>query len=250
MTDAGGGNASGFAAQYDAMILEPDKRALYDSDFFNVGWWADGATTLAAACEALVNEHARCVEAAGQPKGYALDIGCGLGGGTALLTQRWPQARVIGVNISPAQIEFAQARNAGAVFCAMDAMSLGIADGVVDTIVSVEAAQHFPSRRTFLVEARRVLRADGRLVFSDLLGADPRIFGAWLLPGEAGLRDLDAYAALCRDGGFIVDELRDVTNETWHGFCGHLANRPDTENLAEVLRPAVSGYVLTSLRPA
>jgi MPBQ/MSBQ methyltransferase len=238
MIDICAGNASRFSAQYDALILAPDKRALYGSDFFNVGWWADGAATLAAACEALVIEHARCIEAVAQPGGVVLDIGCGLGGGTALLSQRWPHTRVIGVNISPRQVAFARARHAGATFRAIDAMSPGIAHGTVDAIVSVEAAQHFPSRRSFLTEARQVLRAGGRLVFSDLSGANPRLLGAWMLPEEAAPCDLDSYVALCRDGGFVVEQLRDVTRETWYGFCAHLAGKTDTKDIAAVLPPS------------
>jgi MPBQ/MSBQ methyltransferase len=248
MTDTEAGWVPSFSARYDALILAPDKRALYGSDFFNVGWWARGATTLAAACEALTAEHARLVEAAGPPTGYVLDIGCGLGGGSAVLTRRWPQARVIGVNISATQLQFARSRHPSALFCAMDAMHLGIADGAVEAIVSVEAAQHFPSRRTFLAEARRALSAGGRLVFSDLLGADPQILGEWSLPEANGPSDLRTYAALCRDSGFYVDHLCDVTNATWHGFCAYLADQSDTVSLAEMLRTVVSGYVLASLR--
>ena len=239
--------AADFAARYDELIFAPDKRGLYGGDHFNVGWWADGAETLDQACGTLVDQHARCLEHGGAPTGIVLDVGCGLGAGTAALRQRWPEAHVIGLNISPRQARHGKARNPEVSYCAMDALRLGIADGVVEAIVSVEAALHFPSRAAFLMEAWRVLRPGGRLVLTDILGADRHLFGDWLLPAAAAPANPGAYAVLCADHGFRTEQLRDITRETWVGFCSYLARLGDTVDLAAALRSGIGCYVFAVL---
>jgi trans-aconitate 2-methyltransferase len=51
----------------------------------------------------------RAEEDAAEP-GYVVDLGCGPGNATELLTRRWPGARVLGVDSSPQMIEAASAR--------------------------------------------------------------------------------------------------------------------------------------------
>src|SRR5712691_8803668 len=46
--------------------------------------------------------------------GFVVDLGCGPGNLTAALAQRWPAARVLGVDSSPEMIEAARAEAAAA----------------------------------------------------------------------------------------------------------------------------------------
>lgn len=239
--------AADFVARYDALIFAPDKRGLYGGDHFNVGWWADGADTLDRACAALVDLLARSVEHDGTPTCVVLDVGCGLGAGTAVLRRRWPKAHVVGLNISFAQARHGKARNPDLSFCAMEATRLGIADGAVGAVLSVEAALHFPSRSAFLTEAWRVLRPGGRLVLTDILGADRRVFGDWLLPGAEQPADPDAYGAFCARCGFRIERLDDVFPETWGGFSAHVAQLGGNAELAAALRGAIRHYVFVVL---
>jgi len=158
----------------------------------------------------------------------------------------WPEAHGIGLNISPRLVRHGKARHPKVAYCAIDALRMAIADGMVEAIVSVEAVLHLPSRGTFLDEAWRVLRPRGRLVLTDILGADPRLFGDWLL-AAAALADLEAYIALCATHGFRVEQLQDVTRETWGGFCDYLAGLPATADLAAALRNGIGTYVFAEL---
>jgi SAM-dependent methyltransferase len=50
-----------------------------------------------------------------------------------------------------------------------DACALPFGDGEFDVVMAVECIFHFPSRRRFFKEARRVLRTGGTLVVSDFV---------------------------------------------------------------------------------
>jgi len=57
---------------------------------------------------------ARLTELAGNPR-YIVEVGCGPGVGLAALLERFPDARVFGVDLSPEMLAQSQARNADAV---------------------------------------------------------------------------------------------------------------------------------------
>ncbi|MEO1368734.1 MAG: methyltransferase domain-containing protein, partial [Acidobacteriota bacterium] len=170
-----------FAEAYDAKILHPETRALYGGgDFYNVGDWSRGAGELRRACADLVRRHLELADGAGDgpaPR-RVLDVGCGLGAGTALIAGAFPGADVLGVNLSRRQVEHARRRYPEAEFRAMDATRLDLPDAAFDVVFSVEAAFHFDTRRTFLREAHRVLRPGGCVVLSDILM--PRLDGLGL----------------------------------------------------------------------
>lgn len=95
-----------------------------------------------------------------------LDIACGTGYGSLILTQT--AGTVTGVDL-----DFDAARKASAD-CKGEAMSVLVADGCrlplrdnhFDVITSFETLEHLHDRATFLKELQRTLRADGKLVLS------------------------------------------------------------------------------------
>ena len=239
-----------FADQYDQMILAPAMRAMYDeTDFYNVGYWADAPATLGQACRALVEQHLRLVRPDLRPA-TILDVGCGLGATTALFAQAYPMAAVTGINISARQVAHAQQQTPSITFEAMDAAQLAFPDDSFDLLLSVEAAFHFNTRRAFLLEAHRVLRPGGQLVFTDLLLHTTQWVGSWSVPEVNFLPDIAAYAELLAGLPFGAGRLADVTADTWLSFCRHLRRQPALQDLVAGLERSAIAYLLVSLTKA
>lgn len=244
-----------FGERYDAMILNPVMRELYGgTGYYNVGSWSGGARTLPEACAALVEQHFRrpCFENVA-PGGRVIDIGCGLGQGTTLIAQHFARARVVGINISRAQLSYARAHHPEAAYCLMDATHLALHDASIDAAISVEAAFHFQSRGDFFNSAYRVLKPGARLVLTDILFATNEWAGGWTVPEANALDGLEAYGALCSERGFVIEALEDITASTWLGFCAHLRERAaaGTHALADLaanLERAASVYLIAQLR--
>jgi len=158
----------------------------------------------------LVNELARWGGIDRLPRGATvLDVGCGIGGSSRLLAREFG-LRVIGISISPGQIDRARSLTPSDLNChfeVMDALNLALADASVDAVWTVEAAPHIADKQRFAEELVRVLRPGGLLVAADWNRRDPqrRPFSpleAWVLeqlqvqwahPPFASIRDV------CRD---------------------------------------------------
>lgn len=100
------------------------------------------------------------------PGWVVLDIGCGVGRMLRPMSERF--ARAVGVDISPAMIEFARSELSDRPNVELhvgNGQDLGdIPDNSIDLAYSVYAFQHFPRRAivdSYLNEVRRVLRPGG-----------------------------------------------------------------------------------------
>lgn len=99
-----------------------------------------------------------------------LDIACGVGYGTHLLSERFPgQLSLTGVDLSKGAVQYAQTTYAkdGLTFYCADAYSfLEEADGTYDTIISLETIEHLPDVQRFANGLLRALKRKGRLIVS------------------------------------------------------------------------------------
>jgi ubiquinone/menaquinone biosynthesis C-methylase UbiE len=160
-----------------------------------------------------------------------LDVGCGFGGTIAYLNERLVDCRLVGLNIDERQLVRAReltpaGRGNGVEFVAGDACAMPFGDGAFDAVLAVECVFHFPSRRTFFGEARRVLRAGGTLTVSDFVVDEARLdeMNAWI-DGNASARGTfygsstaaissGTYARMARAKGFDVIADDDITAAT------------------------------------
>lgn len=100
-----------------------------------------------------------------------LDVGCGIGGSTLYLADRY-HAQATGITLSPKQAERAtqRAQTSGCTgstrFLVADAQQLPLPDSSIDLAWSLECAEHVPDRSALLRECSRVLKPGGRLILT------------------------------------------------------------------------------------
>ena len=118
-----------------------------------------------------------------------LDVGCGTGYLTMKMAAMFPQAEVIGIDIAPGMI--AEAKKRGQVnlsFMLGDGEELAFPDHCFDLIVSNATLQWMVADKS-LIEAKRLLKSGGRLVFNTF--------------GPATLKEL-------KEAGFRVNVFRSI----------------------------------------
>jgi len=157
-----------------------------------------------------------------------LDIGCGIGGSSLYLAKKY-QAEVVGVSLSPVQVNRAKERAATAglknacQFHVANALDLPFEAGSFDWVWSLESGEHMPNKAQFLQEAWRMLKPGGRLILATWchrpldpgngpLTPDERrhlqaIYDVYCLPYVISLPD---YQAIAVDCGF-----EDIKSEDW-----------------------------------
>ena len=188
------------------------------------GYWPEPARAartpddFAAAAERLTDEI--CAAAGVHDGQRILDVGCGFGGTIASLNERLSGVDLTGLNIDDRQLARATAtvvsRPGNAVrFQQGDACALPFTDACFDVVLAVESIFHFRDRRSFLREARRVLRPGGCLALSDFVPIRYVHFKSSSFYGPINLRCSAAvYRRLAADVDLVPREQRDVTAET------------------------------------
>lgn len=150
-----------------------------DEGWLNLGLWdGDGTdpTEAPTAVRRLVREIAEALPVGG----VLLDVGNGLGVQDVEIAEARRPVSLTTLNITLSQLHAGAASLAasGARGVNGDACRMPFAAARFDGVISVEAAFHFPSRRSFFDEAFRVLRPGGVLTFSDVpvtrLPSNPR----------------------------------------------------------------------------
>ena len=105
------------------------------------------------------------------PPQTILDVGCGIGGSTLYLAQKF-NAEATGVTLSPEQAKRAQERATEAnladqvQFQVANALDLPFTENRFDLVWSLESGEHFPDKAKFLQEAYRVLKPGGMLLMA------------------------------------------------------------------------------------
>jgi SAM-dependent methyltransferase len=214
--DLYGASYGHFATQ----VLEEVRRETYGEDLGQSSWVTS-------------DEYRRLFEWLGlREADHVLDLGCG-SGGPALFIARERGCRVTGVDVNEAGIAagLALARGQGLEervdFRIADVREpLPFPEESFDAIVCMDAICHMPQRARLLAEWRRVLRAGGRMLYTD-----PVVVTGMVLSEEFATRSSTGYFEFCppgtneriiREAGFELIRAEDVTaNEVevsrrWH----------------------------------
>ena len=115
-----------------------------------------------------------------------VDLGCGPGNLTALLAQRWPEARVVGIDSSPQMIERARADHGRQVSFSVDDLREWTPDEPVDVLVSNATLQWVPRHLGVLPRLVATVAPGGWFAFS--------VPGNFTEPSHTVRRDLAAEA--------------------------------------------------------
>ncbi|MFC9330109.1 class I SAM-dependent methyltransferase [Kitasatospora sp. NPDC057015] len=204
------------------------------------------------------------------PASRLAEVGCGRGLGCALAVGELDFAAVTGVDIHPEQVARAREANAGALAASPDRLGytigaadrLPFADGALDGVYSVEAAQHFPELPGFAREAARVLRPGGRLVVTTFFTSGPAAAGPLreLLASFADGLDvphpITGFATALEAAGFAAPAVRSIGPAVWPGFDRYLAGGAVPPGhwarnfLAAWREGLLDYYLVTAERPA
>jgi ubiquinone/menaquinone biosynthesis methyltransferase len=98
-----------------------------------------------------------------------VDLACGTGDVTFELAARYPQGKIVGVDLTPAMIEVARLRcgATNVTFQAQDMCRTTIADSWADVVTGSYALRNAPVLDDALREVRRILKSGGCAAFLD-----------------------------------------------------------------------------------
>lgn len=148
-----------------------------------------------------------------------VDLACGTGDVTFELAARYPQGKIVGIDLTPAMIEVARSRceSSGVAFQAEDMCHTSVADGWADVVTGSYALRNAPVLDDALREVRRILKPGGCAAFLDFSKSPVRWRQAMQLP----------------------------LLKFWGGLCGVvLHGRPEHAYIAESLRQFPDRIVL------
>ena len=168
-------SAASVAAAYDRWTTDRLLERLW-GDHIHLGYYQTSAPghhqrqDFRAAKAAFVHELVRWSALDQLPPGSTLlDVGCGIGGSARILARDYG-FKVVGISISPAQIERARSLTPAGLSCrfaVMDALALELPDASFDAVWSVEACPHMPDKQRYADELLRVLKPGGLLAVAD-----------------------------------------------------------------------------------
>lgn len=125
-----------------------------------------------------------------------VDIGCGRGGNTAIVAEKF-SGQVIGIDMSAEAIAFCSKTHVKNPidFRVGNALNIPLADDSCDAIINVESSHSYGNLPKFLSEVGRILRPGGWFLHTDFLSPE----------------DWDLVRMRLRELGFVTESDRDIT---------------------------------------
>jgi len=160
------------------------------------------------------------------PNSNVLDVGCGIGGPSSWIFERYQPARLVGLEYCPSSVRAANQRWAGKpvrpYFVEGDAHRIPLPDASIDVIFNLESALHYADKDTFISECKRVLRPGGTLCLGDICTRYRRFFGFLgilnLIPNQfsthARLWSPERYKEAFKSAGMTLKRHEVVTRQS------------------------------------
>ncbi|MCW3018188.1 MAG: Methyltransferase type 11 [Solirubrobacterales bacterium] len=138
----------------------------------------------------------------------ALEVGCGRGGGSAFVFERFEPSSLTGVDLASTAIERCRRRygRPGLTFQTGDAQRLPFADESFDAVINVESSHCYSDMPSFLGEVHRVLKRGGLFLFADFRPTHPS-------PTDPFPRDVQVLRRQLVEAGLRTVEEQDITAE-------------------------------------
>jgi tocopherol O-methyltransferase len=204
-------------AHYD--FVSPYYQSLW-GDHIHHGYWIRGDESKEQAQLQLMEHLAKLANI--QTGCTVLDIGCGFGGSSIYLAQKY-KASAIGITISPVQVEMARkaaaAAQSDAQFLLMDAEALDFQQ-TFDLLWSVESISHYHDHRGFFANAARFLKPGGIFALTDWFkktGLSPAQERKFIEPIERGmfieLETMNDYESHLIASGLQIVHRQDLTRQ-------------------------------------
>nr|AAV97875.1 OnnG [symbiont bacterium of Theonella swinhoei] len=197
---------------------------LGDTKFRNIGYWDETTPDQNAAAEKLQD---MLLEMIPEKTGRILDVACGMGASTRRLAELYSPENVWAINISEKQIESTRENAKGCHVQVMSAVEMTFDNDFFDTIMCIEAAFHFETRRKFFDDSLRVLKQGGRLVLSDtLFTSKERLEQSSIFPSpENHIDTLEEYRQVMEEAGFRNIVVKDVSKNVWEAHFLYVINK-------------------------
>ena len=210
---------------------------LFSGNFINFGYWKDFTPgryiSIDERTESQADLYRMVLDRLNiAPADVVLEVGCGIGVGTALALREYNPRTIHGLDLSQDQINRAMRVNGELVaeqrerffFCRGSALALPYADEKFDKCYSLEAAQHFEDLARFAAEAYRVLQPSGGLAVATFflpLKAVMENLRRLIKTVESGIDvvvPIDSFRGHLLEVGFDNVRVETVGEGVWRGF--------------------------------
>lgn len=212
----------------------------------NCGYWV-GTSSYDEACKRLVY---KVGELAGlSPSVTLLDVGFGFGEQDLYWEKEFDVKKIIGINITPFQVDFAAKRAAQRAlsdkidYRVGDAVNIDLPGNSVDVVICLQSAFQFDTRGQFFKEAYRVLKAGGVLVTADMIPTErmsrkPSVW-AWVTRRRVGWPHQNnypasQYARYLEDAGFSTVAIESIRDRVFPGMKEYIRRRYNGERDSEI----------------